>query len=243
MQGRAQHGFEASGMRIGLSYHGGDHDYDAYPEALHRRAAALDMTLETVWLAGSGRAAQIDALGEIDAIVFTGGADVEPHRYGHADDEGACKTQPDRDKAEWEMLERLRNRPLPVLAICRGAQIVNVFHGGTLVPDLGARNVIHSREEGERRVHDVHIVGGTRLHVIADALGGLVNTSHHQAVDELAEAFRISAWSPDGVIEAFEPARPQSQPFLLAVQWHPEGMDPGLPLADKVLDAFLRAQH
>lgn len=230
-------------MRIGLSYHGGDHDYEAYPEAMHRRAAALGMTLETVWLAGEGRTARIDAVDEVDAVVFTGGPDVEPHRYGHADEDGHCKTQPPRDEAEWEMLERLRTRPLPMLAVCRGAQLINVFHGGTLVPDLGTRNAVHRRENGERRVHDVHIVEGTQLHGIAGALGGLVNTSHHQAVDELAEAFRISAWSPDGVIEAFEPARPQSQPFFLAVQWHPEGMDAGLPLADRILDAFLQAGH
>lgn len=226
-------------MRIGLSYHGGDHEYEAYPTALHRRAAALGIELQTEWLAGRGRVAQIGALDAIDAILFTGGPDVEPHRYGHADDDEQCTTNPERDAVEWTMLERLRERPLPVLAICRGAQLLNVFHGGTLLADLGLRNAVHKREGGERRVHDVHIVEGTRLHGIAVALGGLVNTSHHQAVDELAEVFRISAWSPDGIVEAFEPARPHGSPFTLAVQWHPEGMEAGLPLADRVLDAFL----
>ena len=242
-QGRTQQHFEASGMRIGLSYHGGDHDYEAYPAALLRRAAALGISLDTIWLAGDGRPTQIDALGELDAVLLTGGADVEPPRYGHPDEEGHCKTKPERDGVEWDLLERLRSRPLPLLAVCRGAQILNVFHGGTLITDLGTRNAVHKRENGERRVHDVHIVEGSRLHGIAEALGGLVNTSHHQAVDELAEAFRISAWSPDGVIEAFEPVRPEAQPFLLAVQWHPEGMDAGLPLADRVLDAFLQAEY
>jgi putative glutamine amidotransferase len=71
-----------------------------------------------------------------------------------------------------------------------------------------------------------------------------VNSSHHQAVARLAPGFRVSAVSPeDAVIEAFECAQPQSRPLLLAVQWHPEGMDDGLPLADGVLDAFLSAEH
>lgn len=122
--------------------------------------------------------------------------------------------------------------------------MLNVFHGGTLIPDLGRRNGIHRRDGEAGQVHDVAIVEGTRLHAIAGKRGGLVNSSHHQAVARLAPGFRVSALSPeDAVIEAFEYARPDSKPFLLAVQWHPEGMEQGLPLADGVLDALLRAQH
>jgi len=228
-------------MRIGLSFHGGDHDYEAYPEALMRRAAARGIPLQTEWLAGAGRAERLDLLTSLDGIVLTGGPDVEPARYGFADPEGVCETNPERDAVEWEMLERLATAPLPLLAVCRGAQLLNVFHDGSLVADLGDRAAVHRRGEGYRRcAHDVTIVPGTLLSEIADgAAAGAVNSSHHQAVDRLASAFRISATSKDGIIEAFEPISRHSAPFLLAVQWHPEAMEAGLPLADGVLDALL----
>jgi len=230
-------------MRIALSYHGGDSDYDDYTNALQRRGRALGIEIETTWLAGKARAAQVERLDDADAIVLTGGPDVEPHRYGFRDTEGVCKTNPDRDAIEWELLERLAARPIPTLAICRGAQILNVFYGGTLVADLGAANAIHRRDGDERRFHDVSIRPKTRVHEIAGALGGLVNSSHHQAVARLAPGFIVSAASRDDVVEAYEPADRSAKPFLLAVQWHPEGMEPGLPLADRVLDALLTAEY
>lgn len=227
-------------MRIALSYHGGDADYEAYPAALLRRAEALGLSVEPVWLAGTGRPDGLDLLADAHGVVLTGGADVEPQRYGVMDADAVCTTVPERDAVEWRILDRLRERPLPLLAICRGAQLLNVYHGGTLIPDLGERNGVHRRAGEERRVHDVSIRPDTRLHAIAGALGGLVNSSHHQAVDRIADGFRISAASRDDVIEAFE-RREAGAPFMLAAQWHPEGMEPGLPLADRVLDAFLRA--
>lgn len=230
-------------MRIALSYHGGDSDYEDYTDALDRRARACGVDVETFWLAGKERATNLDALSTADAVVLTGGADVEPQRYGFDDRQGVCKTSAERDAVEFEVLERLGPRPLPMLAICRGAQVLNVFHGGTLIPDLGQRNEIHRRTGGERRFHDVAIVEGTLLRRIAGKRGGLVNSSHHQAVGRLAPGFRVSALSTDdAVIEAFERAKPEGAPFLLAVQWHPEGMEAGLPLADHVLDAFLSAR-
>ncbi|HKU66611.1 MAG TPA: gamma-glutamyl-gamma-aminobutyrate hydrolase family protein [Candidatus Baltobacteraceae bacterium] len=231
-------------MRIALSYHGGHPDYDDYTAALCRRGQALGVGVDAVWLAGEGRAPALGGLDDADAVVLTGGADVEPHRYGFQDPDRVCVTNPERDGIEWEILERLRRRPRPLLAICRGAQLLNVFHGGTLIPDLGKRNVIHRRDGEERRVHDVAIVEGTRLHRLVGKRGGLVNSSHHQAVGRLAAGFRLSGVSTDdAVIEAYESAHPDTAPFVLAVQWHPEAMEPGLPLADRVLDAFLTAKH
>jgi putative glutamine amidotransferase len=228
-------------MRIGLSYHGGDHDYEAYPAALRRRAQALGVPIEIEWLAGALLPAQPDALARIDALVLTGGPDVEPRRYGMPESADLCKTNPERDAAEWAMLERLRERPIPTLAICRGAQLLNVFHGGTLIADLAEGSRVHTRTGEEWRLHEVTIEGGTRLHEIAGVLRGVVNSSHHQAVDRLADGFRVAAAHGD-VIEAFEPAG-STEPFKLAVQWHPEAMEAGLPLADGIIDALLRTKH
>lgn len=225
-------------MRIGLSYHGGDHEYDAYPQALHRRAHALGIAIETVWLAGTERETRLDLFEGLDGIVLTGGADVEPRRYGFADPQGLCKTKPERDAVEWEILERLQARPLPTLAICRGAQILNVFHGGSLIADLAGRNAVHRREGDEWREHGVRIAADSLLQRLAGITSGTVNSSHHQAVERLAEGFRVSAVSADGVVEAFEPSDFRTS-FLLAVQWHPEAMAAGEALADPVLDALL----
>lgn len=211
-------------MRIGLSFHGGDADYEDYPKALHRRAHMLGLDLDTLWLARANEDARLELLDSLDALVLTGGPDVAPHRYGFADPLGHCKTNPQRDAVEWEILERLEHRPVPILAICRGAQILNVFHGGSLIADLGDRNAVHRREGDERREHDISIARASRLHCLAGSAFGRINTSHHQAVDRLAAGFRVSATSDDGVIEAFEPIETDDRPFLLAVQWHPEGM-------------------
>lgn len=228
-------------MRIGLSYHGGDDDYEEYPAALQRRARALGLSAETFWLAGAGRETRLGLLDAVDAVVLTGGADVEPHRYGFEDAGGVCTVDTERDAVEWLILERLAGRPLPMLAICRGAQILNVFRGGTLLPDLGHRNAVHRRNAGERREHGVEIAQASLLHQIVGATSALVNSSHHQAVDRLAPGFRASAVSEDGIVEAYERSATQAQPLLLAVQWHPEAMAAGEPMADAVLDALLSA--
>jgi putative glutamine amidotransferase len=226
-------------MRIGISYHGGDSDYEAYPSALHRRAQALGVRIDTVWLAGTHLPLQLDAVDRIEALVLTGGPDVEPHRYGRPDASGLCSSSPERDAAEWAILERARR--IPMLAICRGAQLLNVFHGGTLIPDLADANPVHKRSDETWRLHEVTIESGTRLHEIAGRLSAVVNSSHHQAVDRLAPAFRVSAMH-NGIVEAFEPAE-AAEAFTLAVQWHPEAMEPGQPLCDRVLDALLSAKY
>jgi putative glutamine amidotransferase len=229
-------------MRIGLSFHGGDPDYEYYPSALHRRADAIGISLETEWLAGKGRPQRFDLIDSLDAVVLTGGPDVGPERYGLTDTAGTCRTDPERDAIEWVLLEELTANPKPTLAICRGAQLLNVFHGGSLIPDLHERNAVHRRDDSfRRRAHDVALRPGTLLSAITGAVHGAVNSSHHQAVDRLARGFRVSASSEDGVVEAFEPIDTEGHPFLLAVQWHPEAMEDGLPLSDYVLDALLRA--
>ena len=226
-------------LRIGLSYHAGGPEYDAYASALERRAAAMDVPVECVWLAGSNQDLDANALESVEAICMTGGADVDPAKYGRAEATEQCSLDPRRDRIEWAILENVERRPRPLLAICRGAQILNVFHGGTLVPDLGALNVAH-RGDAQAR-HDVQIEPNTLLADVTTSRVATVNTSHHQAIERIAPGFRASACAPDGVIEAFERNKRDGLPFLLAVQWHPELMDSGESLADKVLDAFLQA--
>lgn len=227
-----------SNLQIGLSWQGGSAEYGAYEAALLRRAAASGIQLTIAWLGGQDRPFLSSALPGLHGLCLTGGADVEPWRYGNADAAGVCHTDAVRDATEWALLEHVQRKPLPVLAICRGAQLLNAFHGGTLIPDLAERNAAH-RAPPEKQ-HEVQIIAGTRLAEISGLDKAIVNSSHHQAVDVLAPRFSISARAADGTIEAFE-ARDHSEPFALAVQWHPEKMAQGLSLSDGVFDAFLAA--
>lgn len=225
-------------VRIGLSWHGGEAEYDTYECALLRKSRALGVPVSTTWLAGSERPSLAALLPTLDGIVLTGGEDVEPYRYGRADAAGVCECNPLRDATEWALLEDLQGLPVPTLAICRGAQLLNVFHGGTLVPDLSELNRTH-RAPPEKE-HDVEILAGTTLSAITSLPLARANSSHHQAVDRLAESYRVGARAVDGTIEAFEAARPEV-PFTLAVQWHPERMPADSVLAHSVLSGFLRA--
>ena len=195
--------------------------------------------MEIFWLAGRDRPLRTDVLPRLDAVCFTGGADVAPERYGRPEAAAVCRVEAERDAIEFALLEHFARRPVPMLGICRGAQILNVFHGGTLIPDLGDKVAVHRAEP--RQQHEVYIEPGTALARMCGVTAGVTNSSHHQAVDRVADGFRISARAADGTVEAYERAEPDSQPFFLAVQWHPEGMAPGLALADSVLDALLSA--
>ena len=211
-------------IHIGLSYHGGGPEYDAYERALQDAAGRCALPVEVSWLAGRGRPFLTHRLLGLSGLCLTGGED--------------AGSAPERDAVEEALLAHAARKPLPLLAICRGAQILNVFNGGSLHADLGPRNIVHSVGASE---HPVRFEPGTMIARIAGSADATVNTSHHQAVDRLASAFTVSATAPDGVIEAFESAEPGSNPWLLAVQWHPERPGASRAAGEGVLDEFLGA--
>jgi putative glutamine amidotransferase len=215
-------------LRIGLS-HGDDEHYGNYPKALRRIGAQLGFNVEPVWL-------RRDAGGRLDGIVFTGGEDVDPARYGREDARDLCEVDAERDAFEWALLDA--NAHLPTLAICRGSQLVNVYHGGTLIPHLATAGD-HVRHNGVDSEHAVRLVAGTPLEAMANG-DPRTNSSHHQAVDRLAAPFRPIAHAPDGTLEAYEYADRDAHPFFLATQWHPERM-PERSLGDGPIAAFLGA--
>jgi gamma-glutamyl-gamma-aminobutyrate hydrolase PuuD len=168
------------------------------------------------------------ALDGLDGIVFSGGDDVDPQRYGqprHAHTETAS---PERDAFEIALVRAAFERGLPALAICRGIQVANVAFGGSLhqhVPDTYGERVPHRPQvEGKtfRGLIDEHRVTVEEPSRLAELVGPVVVTGsrHHQSLDRIAEPFRVVARAADGVVEALEaPAAPQ---FWLGVQWHPE---------------------
>ena len=168
-----------------------------------------------------------EALDGLDALVLTGGGDVDPQHYGEAPHPTFSPAEPGRDAFELALARAALDRGMPLLAICRGVQVLNVAAGGSLVQDIETQvpgALVHRVETTPSAIaHEVWVATGSALaRLLADRIEGdalLVNSRHHQAVKQLAPGFVASATAPDGVIEAIE--RPDL-PFCVGVQWHPE---------------------
>lgn len=189
--------------------------------------AALQRAGATVREIAPGRDALPAALDACDGVLLTGGADVDPGEYGEAPHE-TVELDLERDRYELAIARDAIARDLPLLAICRGVQVLNVAAGGTLVQDIpsqSAQPLGHSITMPKDAIaHDVAVLPGTCLSVLlASELGAggriPVNSRHHQSVKAPAPGFVVSATASDGVIEAIE--RPDAQ-FCVGVQWHPE---------------------
>lgn len=162
-----------------------------------------------------------EVLDAVAGLVLTGGEDVHPASYGQTPHARLEETDQARDDLEIALYRAARERRLPVLAICRGIQLVNVAEGGTLCQDLPSERpspVVHVDPQGR---HALRVAPDSLLRRVLGVLPASVNSRHHQAIDALAPPLRAVAWAEDGVIEAVEPVAPAAA-WLLAVQWHPE---------------------
>ena len=179
--------------------------------------------------------------GRFDGVVLAGGLDVEPALYGVEDPHPTVEVDPGRDTTELAVFDAARRDGVPALGICRGMQMINVALGGTLHQDIPSEHpseVTHNvkGKHPTRRDHAVLVKQGTRLSEITQAQEIQVNSRHHQAVEKLAPGVVVSALAPDGLVEAFEAA----QPWLLAVQWHPENLRTDGP-SKRIFEEFARA--
>ena len=186
-----------------------------YVSAL-RRAGAVPVLLPP------GEARVTSVLDRLDAVVFAGGGDIDPSVYGGNHDPTIYMVDRDRDEMEIALARLAVQRDIPTLAICRGAQIMNVALGGTLhthIPHVVGEHVRHRLPPREPTPHPVTVEPDSRL---ARILGQTLTTPmswHHQSIAKMATGLRAVAWAADGIIEAVE--MPQHR-WLLAVQWHPE---------------------
>jgi putative glutamine amidotransferase len=185
-----------------------------------------------------------------DGVLLTGGDDVQTELYAPKLDPELKKTvsepEPDRDLFELMLVDEIFRQRKPIFAICRGHQLVNIAFGGTLVVDIAAQvpgALDHRRlDRKDEVVHDAQLTGGSLIASIARDQKLGVNSSHHQAIGELAEPFAATARSSDGVIEAME-LKPGagSLPFFLAVQFHPERLYARHPKHLRLFQTFVRA--
>src|SRR5574337_917615 len=214
--------------RIGItSWHHWDDDerWDAilegYPKAV-LDAGGLPLVLPTPHAEPTLAEAYLNT---IDGLLLTGGADIHPSFYGQIVLERCGEIDEERDRFEVELVHAARRRDLPLLAICRGLQVLNVALGGSLYQDLSYRretDPVHQspRERRGEPVHQVTIAEGSRLAAILGVRELRVTSTHHQIIRDVAPGLSVNALAPDGVIEGVEgPGR-----LLIAVHWHPERM-------------------
>jgi len=183
-----------------------------------------------------------------DGFLLTGGIDVHPQLYQNlrVDYPNTTVFNESRDLFELQVFEFARQQNKPVLAICRGLQLVNIALGGNLIQDLEENGFENHRKgpDGDRE-HKIEVKPGTLLAKISGTLCGFVNSAHHQGVDQIADELKVSAYSEDGVVEAIE-YKEANKPFLLAVQWHPERLQisaSNLAFSQNIRLAFIEALH
>jgi len=184
--------------------------------------------------------APLHVLDHVNGLLLAGGGDVDPARYGAAPHPQNYGVDPARDEVELTLVRAAMDAGVPVLAVCRGLQVLNVAMGGTLhqhLPELEGMD-LHGHPLRDMSVlHEVKVAAGTQL---AQACGSEVlrcASHHHQGIDRLADGLTAVAWSGDGLVEAVERSDPEHA-WLVAVQWHPE-MTPADPCQQGLFDAFV----
>lgn len=183
-----------------------------------------------------------EVLADADGLLLTGGGDVDPELY-RGDRQLGRGVKEHRDRFELALLEEAERRRMPLMAICRGLQLLNVARGGTL-RDLRGNRELYRRHRRLRRGHGVILAENSRLaEILRTTELASVFTYHGQAVERPGRGLRVSARAPDGVVEALEdeivPSEGPAQ-FVLAVQWHPE-LSPRSREQRQLLVAFVEA--
>lgn len=180
----------------------------------------------------------------LDGVLLPGSdSDVDPLRYGAQPHPQLASVVPVKDETDLLVLEEIERRNLPLFAICFGMQILNVFRGGTLIQDIASQlpNAI-KHEQGpprDRPSHTVSLAKNSLLTALAKSDDAVVNSHHHQAIENVGEDLKATAWASDGLIEAVEDTRPNR--FALGVQWHPELGWQKDELSQKLFSQFVKA--
>ncbi|GIP37211.1 peptidase C26 [Paenibacillus sp. J31TS4] len=178
---------------------------------------------------------------QIDGLLLTGGPDLDPIYFGEEPLRGLGRVTPARDRLEMALTPLVIERGKPVLAICRGVQVLNVAMGGSLYQDLltQLQTIQHTQQApASHPSHSIRLAEGTLLTRLAGASMRRVNSFHHQAVARVAPGFVVSATASDGVIEAIEST---SHAYVIGVQWHPEEMSLTDPFAGELFASFVAA--
>ena len=167
----------------------------------------------------------LDKFSSVSGLILSGGIDIYPELYNDWESkEDTGKYNSNRDGFEYKLIEYALKYEIPILGICRGCQLLNVYFNGSLIYDIPTiRKVNHNKiDKDTMRLHNINIVKDTILYNCVNKETGIVNSSHHQSVDRLGEGLMISSRADDGIIESIEYADKSNKSFLMGIQWHPE---------------------
>lgn len=212
-----------AGPRIGIPpYYNYESNEEYMPEGYLRAVELLNG--ELVVLHYDTSPASVPSLvRSLDGLILSGGVDVDPRLYGQEPEPGLGRVNPVRDRLEMALLGEALGSDLPILAICRGIQVLNVALGGTLIQDIPSRfpGSVHQQQSGRQTLsHDVTLAPGGILSGIYGGADKLrTNSFHHQAVDRPGRGVIPEAYAAEGFTEALSVSGPQ---WILGVQWHPE---------------------
>src|SRR5690625_458743 len=185
----------------------------------------------------------VEALQLCDGVIISGGEDVHPKFYGQEPHQDLGGTILKRDEAEIALVKHAIEHNIPILAVCRGIQILNVALGGTLIQDISSysNEFMQHFQKGTHLYYDTHsiqIEKGSKLYEVFEDETGRVNSFHHQAIDILGEKLKATAKAPDGIVEGVEHI---DHPYAVGVQFHPEFMASTNPLMNKLFIKFIEA--
>ena len=186
----------------------------------------------------------LKVLATCEGLLVTGVEDVYPDLYGKISDTSRCGSfDRYRDSRELELIKDALKTNKPIFGVCRGLQILNVAIGGTLIVDIPSdfdTAVIHRQKDWQNCYHKVSLEPGSLIFSITKATDGVVNSNHHQGIEQLGTGLRISSYSSDCLPESIEWEDPKDKGFLMAVQWHPERMERDHPLAMNLAIEFIQ---
>jgi putative glutamine amidotransferase len=183
-----------------------------------------------------------EVLDEVDGVILPGGSDIDPALYNSYPEKNLGNISPERDRWELKILEIAMEMGKPILGICRGFQLINIYYGGSLKVDVCGNNddskIPHMALMVPKyyKTHQLQIKQNTRLAKIFSGDEVAVNSYHHQAVDKVGDGLTVSAVAPDGFVEGIEDL---NYPYLLGVQWHPEMMAAKDPIQLKLFKDFV----
>ncbi len=176
-----------------------------------------------------------------DGLILSGGQDVDPVHYQKEPLEKLGITNPERDRFDFKLLDYAQAKQLPILAICRGIQVLNVYHGGSLYQDVSYYesdlSIKHSQDSAPgQRTHGITVTPDSKLHALLGKETLRVNSFHHQLIKKVGKQLKVSAVALDGAIEAVEHI---DYPWQIGVQWHPEMLIDDPQEMKNLFDAFI----
>ena len=204
---------------IGLTVYSADDKYHYFP---HDYVDAVRVCGGIPVLLPPGESNPADLVCALDGVILTGGGDINPQRYSGEPHPQIYWVNDGQDESEFKIAQTALELKKPVLATCRGLQVINILMGGTLhphFPDQYGDNVLHRTDNNQAVEHSVNLDQASALARLLGEVQFSVKSWHHQSIKDLADGFRAVGFAEDGVIEAIES---DDYPDLIAVQWHPE---------------------